>query len=248
MSPRLRGAAVVVGEQLVEGDDVDQGQLAEELADVLDVHVHLVRDLFVGRGAVQARLELGDGALELAGLHPDRPRDPVGVAELVDDRAADAGHRVALELHLAGGLEAGDRVDQAERAVGDEVGLLDVRGQAAADPAGDVLHQRRVVEDQPVAQRRVAVGDVVGPQLREEGVGVLGRRRRTRRAGGWWPQARRAPRYWWSVLPCGPAPSGPLRRSYRQAVHPLRPGDALAHGPHGAARPSRACRSGSSRG
>ena len=45
-------ATVVVGEKLVEGDDVDQGQLAEELADLLDVHAHLVRDLFVGRAAV----------------------------------------------------------------------------------------------------------------------------------------------------------------------------------------------------
>ena len=174
MSPRRGDAAVVVGEQLVEGDDVDQGQLAEELADVLDVHVHLVGDLFVGRGALQLGLELGDGALELAGLHADRPRDPVGVAELVDDRAADAGHRVALELDLAGGLVAGDRVDQPEGAVGDQVGLLDVRGQTAADPAGDVLHQRRVVEDQPVAQPGVAVGDVVGPQLGQQRVGVLG--------------------------------------------------------------------------
>ena len=36
-------------EQLVEGDDVDQGELAEELADLLDVHVHRLGDLFVGR-------------------------------------------------------------------------------------------------------------------------------------------------------------------------------------------------------
>ena len=111
-----------------------------------------VGDLFVGRRALQLRLEVGDGPLELAGLHAHRARDPVGVAELVDDRAADAGHRVALELHLAGGLVAGDRVDQPEGAVGDEVGLLHVRGQTAADPAGDVLDQRRVVQDQPVAE------------------------------------------------------------------------------------------------
>ena len=55
MSPRRgRAAAVVVGEQLVEGDDVDQGELAEELADLLDVHVHDLGDLFVGRRAAAA--------------------------------------------------------------------------------------------------------------------------------------------------------------------------------------------------
>ena len=59
-----RAAAVVVGEQLVEGDDVDQGQLAEELAHLLDVHVQHLGDLFVGRRALQLGLELGDGALE----------------------------------------------------------------------------------------------------------------------------------------------------------------------------------------
>src|SRR3954454_17886131 len=76
-------ASVVVRQQFVQSHDVDQGQLAEESADLLDVHAHLVGDLVVGGCAVQPGLQLGDGALELAGLHPDRPRDPVGGAELV---------------------------------------------------------------------------------------------------------------------------------------------------------------------
>ena len=156
MSPRLgEPPPSSSAEQLVERDDVDQGQLAEELAHLLDVHVHRLGDLFVGR-ACGCSLASSSATVRsnCAGLHAHRPRDPVGVAQLVDDRAADAGHRVALELDLAGGLVAGDRVDQPEGAVGDQVGLLDVRGQTAADPAGDVLDQRRVVQDQPVAQRR----------------------------------------------------------------------------------------------
>jgi hypothetical protein len=44
-----------------------------------------------------------------------------------------------------------DRVDQAEDAVGHQVGLLDVRRQTDRHPAGHVLDQRRVVEDEPLA-------------------------------------------------------------------------------------------------
>src|SRR3954470_22076700 len=60
-------APVVVRQQFVQSHDVDQGQLAEEFADLLDVHAHLVGDLVVGGCAVQPALQLGDGALELAG-------------------------------------------------------------------------------------------------------------------------------------------------------------------------------------
>jgi hypothetical protein len=59
--------------------------------------------------------------------------------------------RVGLELDLALGIEALDRVDQADQAVRDEVGLLDVRGQAGGHPARDVLDQRRVGDDELLA-------------------------------------------------------------------------------------------------
>ena len=250
MSPRRGEPPSSSVEELVEGDDVDQRQLAEELADVLDLHLHDRGDLFLGRGALELRLEVGDGALELAGLHADRARDPVGAAQLVDDRAADARHGVALELDLAGGLEAGDRVDQAEGAVGDQVGLLHVRRQTAADPAGDVLDQRRVVQDQPIAEGGVPAGDVVVPQLGQQGVGVFSDLVEIVDGG---LRHGRAPRCWYSVLRDGPA-VGPARswlasRPILPSVgRSFRPGDGPGHGPHGAARPSRGCRSGSSRG
>ena len=114
------------------------------------------RDLDLGRRAVQLALELRVRLLDLARLVTDRARDPVDRAELVDDGAADAADRVGLELDGALEVELLDRVHQAEDAVGDEVGLLDVRRQTHADPAGDVLHQRRVVKDQPLAQRLLA--------------------------------------------------------------------------------------------
>ena len=52
------------------------------------------------------------------------------------------------------GVEPLDGADQAEEAVRDEVLLVDVPGKAGAEPSRDELDERRVREDQPVAERR----------------------------------------------------------------------------------------------
>jgi hypothetical protein len=106
-------------------------------------------------------------ALDLAGTGADGARDPVQGAQLVDDRALDAGDRVGLELDLALEVEALDRVDQADQAVGDQVGLLDVRGEAARHAAGDVLHERRVGHHELLAGGRRPVALVAAPQVFE---------------------------------------------------------------------------------
>ena len=67
------------------------------------------------------------------------------------------------------GVEALDRADQAEQPVRDEVAFVDVGRQAAPEPPRDVLHERRVREDQPVAGGLVAGPLVLGPQ----GAGVV---------------------------------------------------------------------------
>ena len=105
----------------------------------------------VGRRS-ELGLELRHRALDLAGARPHGPGHPIQRAELVDDRALDAGDRVGLELHVAARVVALDRADQPEQSVGDEVALVDVRREAAPEPARDVLHERRVREDQPVAK------------------------------------------------------------------------------------------------
>ena len=77
------------------------------------------------------------------------------------------GDRVGLELDLALEVEALDRRDQADQPVGDQVGLLDVRGQPGGHAAGDVLDQRRVGDHQPLARALVAGGLVAPPQVLE---------------------------------------------------------------------------------
>src|SRR5829696_7224806 len=137
--------------QLVERDDRGVGDLHQALLELLDRDAELLGHLLVGGCAVQAVLELAVHALDLAGPGAHGARDPVERAELVDDRALDAGDRVGLELDLALGVEALDRVDEADQAVGDEIGLLDVRGQAGGHAARDVLHERRVGHDELLA-------------------------------------------------------------------------------------------------
>ncbi len=132
-------------------------------------------DLLVGRRAPELRLELADRPLDLARPRAHRARHPVERAQLVDDRAADPRDRVGLELDVALGVVAVDRAHQAEQPVGDEVGLLDVGRQPRAEPARDVLDERRVVDDQPVAQRLLVRPAVLEPEA--PAVGFPGHRR-----------------------------------------------------------------------
>ena len=128
----------------------------------------------VGRPVVLV-LELDDRPLDLARAAAHRARHPVHRAQLVDDGALDAADRVGLELDVAARVVALDRIHQAEQPVGDQVALLDVRRQAGAQPAGHVLDQRRVRQDQSLAQMRVAHSACTGS--RSEG------RRRSCRGG-----------------------------------------------------------------
>ena len=128
--------------QLVERDDRRGRDLDQRVLELGGRDLQLARHLLVARRAVQLVLELGVDLLDLAGTGPDRARHPVQRAQLVDDRALDARDRVGLELDLASDVEALDRVDQAEQAVGDQIGLFDVRGQPGRHASGHVLHER----------------------------------------------------------------------------------------------------------
>ena len=168
------------GPQLVESRDRRARDVEEALVELLLVDAELLGDLLVGGRAVELRLELRDRALDLAGARADGTRHPVHRPQLVDDRALDPGDRVRLELHVAVGVVALDRADEAQQAVRDEVVLVHVRREAARDAAGDELHERRVREDQPVAQRRVTGRAIRAP----EGSGVVRHAERIRRASG----------------------------------------------------------------
>src|SRR5215213_590185 len=89
----------------------------EDLVQLVGGDAELLGDLGVGGAAMQAVLQGDVGLLDLAGLEPDRPWDPVDGSQLVDDRALDPRDRVGLELDAPFEIVFLDRVDQTEDAV-----------------------------------------------------------------------------------------------------------------------------------
>jgi hypothetical protein len=70
--------------------------------------------------------------------------DVVGAAEVVEDRAADAGRGVRAEREAARPVEALDGVDQAHAARADEIAQLDLHAQRTQDLTGNVVHEGQV--------------------------------------------------------------------------------------------------------
>jgi hypothetical protein len=105
---------------------------------------------------MQVAREVADGALDLerhllqVARHAHRPG---AVAEVALDLAEDRRDRVAGERHLAGGVEAVDGLDEAQRRDLDEV-VHRLVGALVAPR--ELPGQRQVTLDQRVAQRRVA--------------------------------------------------------------------------------------------
>ena len=90
-------------------------------------------------------------------------------AQLVDDRALDAADRVRLELRVPARVVALDRVHQPEQAVRDQIALLHMGRQPTPKASSDVFDERRVGEDQPVAETLIAFLAVLPPK----GLGVI---------------------------------------------------------------------------
>src|SRR5207247_7512228 len=102
----------------------------------------------------------------------DRPR---AVAEVALDLAEDRRHRVAGERNLAVGVEAVDRLDEAERRDLDEV-VERLLGALVA--ASQLTRERQEALDERVARRSVARLDVA----LEQQLGLARASRRTARA------------------------------------------------------------------
>jgi hypothetical protein len=137
-------------------------------------HAELPRDLLVSRGAAEFRFQAADRALDVPRPRAHRTRHPIHRPQLVDDRALDSRNRVRLELDVPVRVVALDRADQPEQPVLDEVTFVDVARQAAADAPGDVLDERRIGENQALAQRLLAGPAVLLPERK----GLIGLRLR----------------------------------------------------------------------
>jgi len=102
-----------------------------------------------GRTAEDGGQRLHGLGLLAAGL-ADRAARPAAAAQLVDDRAADAGAGVPLERDAAALVEATCGLHEAEQACGVQVAEVDVAGEAHGDLSHDVAHQRHVRGDELV--------------------------------------------------------------------------------------------------
>ena len=89
------------GQDLVEGDEADERDLRERSRELTRAHSQFVGELGVVGRAPQLVLELRVRLLDGTRLGPDRSRDPVEGAELVDDRAFDARDGIGLELETS---------------------------------------------------------------------------------------------------------------------------------------------------
>ena len=132
-------------------------------AELLHRHAERRGDLVVVRRPAELRLELLHRPLDLARPGPQAARREVHAPQLVDHLAADVRDREGLELVAERGVEARDGREQPLQAPLHEVLGVDVRRQAAAEPPRDVLHQRRVGQDQPLAGALVARRAVAAP-------------------------------------------------------------------------------------
>src|SRR6185295_5627260 len=167
----LDARVLLAGDDRVERREVRRGDLLLALAQLVRGRAERVGELLARRlAAVDAR-EVAAGGLDVALPAADRARRPVLAAELVEDRAVDARPRELLERRALFRVVAVDRRDQGLEAAGDEVLDLAARRQLAHLAVRDVLHERRVGHDEPVAERNVLRTAIFLPQM----MGVLAR-------------------------------------------------------------------------
>src|SRR5258705_6639715 len=145
---------------------------AEDLAVVLEGHPHVARDFLVGGLAVPLGAQALADALVLLDPGAPRTREPVEVAQLVQQGTLDAQLAVRLEAHAARGIEGLDRRDESEVRGRVEVSTLDAARQAVGEASHDFADERLVGLDEQVARRVARIAAVAGPQAVDGGVAL----------------------------------------------------------------------------
>ncbi len=159
-------ARAVVGEhERVQRRHVGGDQVALAGDEFVGGHIQRVGQLAVGRRAAVDRAELGLHAAHITLPAAQRAGRPVAAAELVDDGAMDPRPGELLERRALLGVVAIERLDQRLEAGGDEVVDLAAGGQFADLAVHDELHERRVGQDEAIAQALITAGLVLVPEL-----------------------------------------------------------------------------------
>ena len=107
-----------------------------------DAHAQLSRHLLLRRRPLEALRELAPGDLHFARPPTHPPGQGIGPPQLVEYGPANLRDRVRLELGPPSGVEGLDGIQKPDDAPGEHVFAVHWTGEAGADPAGHVLHER----------------------------------------------------------------------------------------------------------
>ena len=143
----------VVARQILQVEELRTAHLAQQLLVVAQQHAHLVGDLALAGCALQPLLELVHCGLDRPLMPPVTAAHPVAAAQLVEHRAADALGGEGLELHALAGVEARQRIVEADHADLDQVVEFDVGRQLGDHLVRQTAHQRAVLLEQRVGFR-----------------------------------------------------------------------------------------------
>ena len=166
---RLFGAGVVAGDERL-GVAFDHERVVvehrrpvdvvDELVHRLGRHVEHRRDLVGRRRAPELVHQLLVRGLQAAGPGPDRAARPVAAAQLVEERAPDAGRGEAVERDAALGVVAAGGLGEAQHPGRHEVAAAHVARHPVGDLRDHVLDEREVLADEVVLVGRPLDVDV----------------------------------------------------------------------------------------
>ena len=132
----------------VDFPDVERFHIGEFLPVFLKGQVQFCGDFGFFRSAAEALLGAPEGSFELTGLAAFEARRPIGLAEAVENGAADAELGVGFEPYVLAGVEIIDGVDEPDDAGREKIVEADGFGHPLVNFAGNQAHLRHVFEDE----------------------------------------------------------------------------------------------------
>ncbi len=148
MASRLLAAILAQHARVLETENPAAGRVLQDLVILLQAQTHLPGHFDVTGIAPLLVFNAAHGLGHLAGLAVHRARRPVGAADLVQHRAADADTGIGLETRTLLGIEFPRRLDQPDHAGLDEIIGLHAGRQPAHQVVGNALDQWFVQHDQ----------------------------------------------------------------------------------------------------
>src|SRR5579875_1167493 len=118
-------------------------QLGNEFVPFREVHTQRISHLLIACRVAQLTFEVLAGGLNFLDPSPHIARGMVLFAERIKNGAADPVAGIALNRDAPGSVEFPDRVNQAHRALADQIVKFDMSRQMSSKLKSDALHERQ---------------------------------------------------------------------------------------------------------